>query len=138
MTRFRTPAITMMALVLTGCAPLPCWEETTGTDPKAPLVFWQARECPVPAGTIRDRDHTPRTAPEEPEPPAEEPETGGDTGTPDGGEAETPEEPATEPDRETDPKGWQDWKDRQNPGNGKEVGNAPFDGERGEEPSGRG
>ena len=82
------------------------------------------------------RDDAVRTAPEALEPPAEEPETGGGIGTPDGGEGETPEEPGKEPPRETDPDGWQDWKDGQNPGNGKEVGNAPHDGERGEDPSG--
>lgn len=58
-----------------------------------------------------------------------EPEIGGGVATPDAGDEKTPEEPDTEPDQpETD---------GQNPGNGKEVGKAPHDGERGEQPSGK-
>lgn len=97
----------ILAAMLAACTPMP--DRMDCTDGAA----WRSA-C--------DRDETAKEA---------APETGGDTGTPDEDTGNPPEEPDTEPEAPEKPT------DGQNPGNDKDVGNAPFDGERGEEPSGR-
>lgn len=89
--------------------------------PEAPSPI-QTPEAPD-APTTPDMPDTPET-PEEPD----SPEVPTDPDTPE--VPDTPVEPPSHPGGPEGPVG-------QNPGNGKPVGNAPFDGERGEEPSGK-